>query len=112
MLNFTRLEPAEAHPPAITPGPWIISENENKIWPALYWCISSSDGRLIACVDAGEDARLIKAAPDLLPALVAMIHPWSGLANEELRPRCANDMEMRHILNARAAIAQATGGGA
>ena len=89
-----------------TPGPWmfdatlkgdgsfggsyIVSNNAKKTWP-------------LAEVYREDNARLIAAAPELLEALKAMVAIWEG-PRELAALRFA-----KSVIDARAAIAKATG---
>lgn len=96
---------------AHTPGPWTLETSPYK--PRVY-----GDRKLIAEVGNAEDvfdaweewtanARMIAAAPELLTALKAILHP----DNEALCyfvPCDSHAMKLRD--DARAAVAKATGG--
>ena len=89
-----------------TPGPWmfdatlkgdgsfggsyIVSNNAKRTWP-------------LAEVYREDNARLIAAAPELLEALKAMVAIWEG-PRELAALRFA-----KSVIDARAAIAKATG---
>lgn len=95
---------------AFTPGPWVWVEGSdaiNRRWNNLDWTVASvgnhrlgwhedknSEGR-----EAGANARLIAAAPELLAALIAL----HAVASVE------EDKDYAAVTNAAAAIAKATG---
>lgn len=90
-----------------TPGPWetaVSSNSQNEIY---YDVCLPDGGDMIAdlkdCENAEANARLIAACPELLAALrSAVFHLESPLA-APLNPSAV-------LINARAAIAKATGG--
>ena len=115
MLNFTSPQPAEDNPGAgHTPGPWERATNAES-GKGFAICAGY---RVLAVVrgtgypmgtgwspGSDADANLIAAAPALLAALKAMVEPWDGHVGLVTR------QELERLFAARAAIAQATGGG-
>lgn len=62
-----------------TPGPWRYAKTENgkysiHSWGPLAYCAGESDYGDRAL----SNARLIAAAPELLAALQAIVHPMAG----------------------------------
>lgn len=95
-----------------TPGPWLFDRERGFIIDA--------NGEVIAFVSRvmhglyPENASMLAAAPEMLEALEAMISPWDGYTDAELK-RCymAGSFEtvpLDRILKARSAIAKAKGG--
>jgi len=85
-----------------TPGPWVYYYeqigNQHIVW--------SDNSRIVSLSmndDAESNARLIAAAPDLLEALAVLTELVSFQICDDGHPA---------IINARAAIAKATGGAA
>lgn len=95
-----------------TPGPWSFTVSAESGGNPSAWNIIAPCGGVVAETGSGTDdanARLIAAAPELLEALVEMLIANHGLPaneNDEHDPvrACA-------VVQARAAIAKATGGG-
>jgi hypothetical protein len=95
-----------------TPGPWTIIDD---LEATLH---NESPGRIESVIEVGnrdegrtacyatniEDARLIKAAPDLLAALDDMVKAFNVYA-----PKDDSGGEYNCVIAARAAIAKATG---
>lgn len=93
-----------------TPGPWNVIAAERRtgrilgdesVVPAPDGYGIHANNRTVAKVYRPEDARLIKAAPDLLESL-----RWALSVCEELL-RDGDDEEKEQIAKARAAIARA-----
>lgn len=76
-----------------TPGPWSVSPTKHRT------IIASAQGFHVAAMDdvSPADAALIAAAPDLLAALQEMLKYAEGFEDAD------------HVIDARAAIARATG---
>jgi hypothetical protein len=70
-------------------------------------CVPSRDRQIANCA-------LIAAAPDLLAALKAMVEPWHGFSDVELKRRhlmgAIDTPDLERIAQARAAIKAAEGG--
>ena len=94
-----------------TPGPWAVRESSLSVsvvgqnGEAVF---HESDKRIPGVM---EDARLIAAAPDLLEALTkAATHIEAMMAHIENKPERFKQHCWQQALDARAAIAKATGG--
>jgi hypothetical protein len=107
---------------AHTPGPWVNNDG-------LVYGVESRERFApypsLDIFDAGEwpgelrdeamaNAALIAAAPDLLAALKAMVEPWHGFSDVELKRRhlmgAIDTPDLERITQARAAIKAAEGG--
>lgn len=92
-----------------TPGPWFANPTSSK---GTTWLVISADAELGPCVavDGERDARLIAAAPDMLAALQAAVHPKCiGFATATQQFFRDNDASREAIRLIRAAIAKASG---
>jgi len=94
-----------------TPGPWFVQDDHGK----RYIDTSGNDdtiaeihrrrskGSVYSCPEAGCNASLIAAAPDLLEALEYALSMWGDYLP------AGNSNAMKAIKQARAAIARAKG---
>lgn len=97
-----------------TPGPWVWAEGTNEIsrrWNNFDWKVASVGNHRLGwhenknCEgrEAGANARLIAAAPELLDACRLIVSAFDAL-----KPSNAARNEPLQINAARAAIAKAT----